>query len=85
MIKRKYKFFDSDIIKFKYSTGNMYFRVLKDPDNIFKSSYEQQPWEVYENTVNNCWRWDKITKVQAKYKDVILKYFIFRKVYKGLK
>lgn len=77
-MKRKYKFFDSDIIKFKYSTGNMYFRVLKYPENIFKSSYELKPWEVYETTVNNCWRWDKITKVQTKYSNNIFNYYLFR-------
>lgn len=75
---RKYKFFDKDIVKFKYKTHNMYFRVLKDPENIFTADYELLPWEVYENTINLCWDWRKLTKLKTKYGNNIFNYYLFR-------
>lgn len=76
-----YKFFGNDIVKFTYLTGPLYFKVIKDPENFFRTSYELEPWEVYENTINLCWDWDKLTKIKTKYAGTILKYHLF-KIYK---
>jgi hypothetical protein len=62
-MKREYKFFDSDVVKFKSSRRKksnnksivMYYKVQKDPENIFTTDYELLPWEVYENTINLCY------------------------------
>ena len=80
-MKRDYKFFDNNIVKFNCSTGVLYFKVVKDPENFFTTSYELEPWEVYENTINNCWDWNKLRKIKTKYSDTILKYHLF-KIYK---
>lgn len=91
-MNRKYKFFSGDVIKFKSrrrkKSNNkyivMYYKVVKDPENIFTTDYELKPWEVYENTVNNCWDWNKLTKLKTKYANNIFNYYLFR-LYKGLK
>lgn len=67
----KYKFFDSDIVKFKYKKYNMYYRVQKDPENIFTTDYELLPWN-----------WNKLTKLKTKYSNNIFSYYLFR-LYKG--
>lgn len=77
-IKREYKFFSGDVIRFCYRGYNLYFKVIKDPENIFTTNYELKPWEVYENSVNLCWDWNKLTKLKTKYHDTILKYHLFR-------
>lgn len=77
MIGKK-EFFDSDIVKFKYQKYNMYYKVIKDPKNIFTTNIELQPWEVYENTINRCWDWNKLTKLKTKYSNNIFKYYLFR-------
>lgn len=77
-IKREYKFFDGDIVKFRHKNILCYYRVIKDPENIFTTNYELKPWEVYENSVNLCWDWNKLTKLKTKYHDTILKYHLFR-------
>lgn len=77
-IKREYKFFSGDVIRFGYRGYNLYFKVIKDPENIFTTNYELKPWEVYENSVNLCWDWNKLTKLKTKYHDTILKYYLFR-------
>ena len=79
---RKYKFFDSDIVKFKYKSIVRYYKVQKDPENIFTTDYELLPWEVYENTINRCWDWNKLTKVKTKYRNNIFNYYLF-KLYKN--
>ena len=88
---RKYKFFDSDIVKFKsrrrkkIKSNNksivMYYKVIKDPENILTAD-ELLPWEVYENTINRCWDWNKLTKVKTKYSNNIFDYYLF-KLYKN--
>lgn len=83
-MKREYKFFDSDVVKFKSSRRKksnksiMYYKVQKDPENIFATDYDLLPWEVYENTINRCWDWNKLTKIKTKYSNIILKYWLFR-------
>ena len=77
-IKREYKFFSGDVIRFSYREYNLYFKVIKDPENIFTTNYELKPWEVYDNSVNLCWDWNKLTKLKTKYHDTILKYHLFR-------
>lgn len=77
----EYKFFGKDIVKFKSSKHKntlCYYKVVKDPENIFTTDYELLPWEVYENTINLCWDWNKLTKLKTKYADTILKYWLFR-------
>ena len=77
-----YKFFNKDIVKFTPKHGSMYFRVIKDPESFFTFDYDElQPWEVYENTINNCWDWNKLRKIKTKYAGTILKYQLF-KIYK---
>lgn len=78
---RKYKFFDSDIVKFEFNKVVTYYKVQKDPENIFSTGYELLPWEVYENTINNCWSWNKLTKLKTKYSNNIFNYYLF-KLYK---
>ena len=48
---RKYKFFDSDIVKFKSNNKSivMYYKVIKDPENIFTADYELLPRSPYTN------------------------------------
>lgn len=77
-MERDYKFFNNDIVKFSCSTGVLYFKVIKDPESFFTTSYELEPWEVYENTINNCWDWDKLQKVKTKYSETILNYHLFK-------
>lgn len=85
-MKREYKFFDSDVVKFKSSrckkSNNksivMYYKVQKDPENIFTTDYELLPWEVYENTINRCWDWNKLKKLKTKYSNNIFNYYLFR-------
>ena len=79
---KDYKFFTSDIVKFKYQKYTMYYKVQKDPENIFTTDYELLPWEVYENTINRCWDWNKLTKVKTKYRNNIFNYYLF-KLYKN--
>ena len=81
---RKYKFFDSDIVKFKYKSIVRYYKVQKDPENIFTTDYELLPWEVYENSINRCWDWNKLTKVKTKYNNNIFNYYLF-KLYKNMR
>lgn len=75
---RNYKFFDNDIVKFSCTIGSLYFKVIKNPENFFTTSYELKHWEVYENTINNCWDWNKLTKIKIKYSETILKYHLFK-------
>lgn len=84
-MKREYKFFDSDVVKFKSSRRKksnksivMYYKVQKDPENIFATDYDLLPWEVYENTINRCWDWNKLTKIKTKYSNNIFNYYLFR-------
>ena len=77
-IKREYKFFSGDVIRFKHKNISCYYKVIKDSENIFTTNYELKPWEVYENSVNLCWDWNKLTKLKTKYRDTILKYHLFR-------
>ena len=72
------KFFESDIVKFKYQKYTMYYKVIKDPENIFTANIELQPWEVYENTINRCWDWNKLTKIKTKYSNNLFNYYLFR-------
>lgn len=75
---KKYKFFDKDIVKFKYNNTLCYYIVIKDPENIFTTDYELQPWEVYENSINRCWDWNKLTKLKTKYRNNLFNYYLFR-------
>ena len=84
-MKREYKFFDSDVVKFKSSRRKksnksivMYYKVQKDPENIFAVDYDLLTWEVYENTINRCWDWNKLTKIKTKYSNNIFNYYLFR-------
>ena len=83
MIK-KYKFFDKDIVKFKYKKCTMYYKVIKGPENIFTTNYDLLPWEVYENSINRGWDWNKLTKIKTKYSNNIFNYYLFR-LYKDIK
>ena len=78
---RKYKFFDSDIVKSNDKSIVMYYKVIKDSENI-STADELLPWEVYENTINRCWDWNKLTKVKTKYSNNIFNYYLF-KLYKN--
>ena len=77
--KEDYKFFGGDIVKFTCSSGVLYFKVVKDPDNFFTFDYDElDPWEVFENTINRCWDGDKLKKIKTKYANNIFKYYLFK-------
>lgn len=78
---KKYKFFSTDIVKLKspkHKNALCYYKVIKDPENIFTTDYELKPWEVYENTINRCWDLNKLKKIKTKHANIILKYWLFR-------
>ncbi len=56
----------------------MYYKVIKDPKNIFTTDYNLLHWEVYENTINRCWDRNKLTKLKTNYSNNIFKYYLFR-------
>lgn len=76
---KKYKFFGNDIVRFKYNDSNILYLVVKEPVNIFTAP-DLNPWEVYENTINLCWDWNKLQKVNMR--KCVFTYYLYKSYFK---
>ncbi len=72
-----YKEFMTFMIFQEFNIQPEYILEEKEENNI-ATDYELLPWEVYENSINRGWDWNKLTKIKTKYSNNIFNYYLFR-------